>query len=223
MDEYIEKKIKTELLEKDFIKWNKDSIIFLVSIFEYKKLNSFYDFNLILLNDYIKWYKNYLNTNNDTKKDTNNDTNNDTKDDKIDMYKLELLTNIYSLIKDDIKNQQNYNYEDILNENTKVNNIPNNNSNLNLFEYFLESFGITNYCNFTIGIIITLLYIIFKYIITFIFYEKKKEEKKNIFELKIPIGDNLINNSLIKFFLGNKDEKFDLSNLSSFLGDKFNL
>jgi hypothetical protein len=110
MDEYIDKKIKTELVEKDFHKWNKESIIFLVSIFEYKKLNSFYDFNLILLNDYIKWYKNYL----------NNDTKNN-----IDMYNLESLINLYSLIKHDIRNEQNYNYEDILDENIQEN-IPEN-------------------------------------------------------------------------------------------------
>jgi hypothetical protein len=44
-----------------------------------------------------------------------------------------------------------------------------------------------------------------KYILYF-FQFRKKEEKKHIFELKIPIPDNFINNSLIKLFLGdNKD------------------
>ena len=175
--EYIEKKIKKELIDNDFNNWNKESILFLSSIFEFKKYNKLYDLNLILLNDYIKWYE----------KNT---------EQKIEsMYNIELLKKLYILIKEDILYNEHYNYENFLNEN-KIENISNNKNYYTIFDYFYSN----NYCGLSMGLMMTIIYIILKYIIA-LFYNKKKEEKRHIFELKIPIPDNLINNSLIKLFL----------------------
>lgn len=173
--EYIEKKIKNELIDKDFNDWNKESILFLSSIFEFKKYSKLYDLNLILLNDYIKWYQ---------KKFDNNETIEK-------MYNIELLKKLYNLIKEDIHYNENYNYESFLNEN-KIE--PKKNHCL-IFDYILSN----NYCSLSIGLMMTIIYIIMKYILSL--FCEKKEEKKHIFELKIPIPDNLINNSLIKLFL----------------------
>jgi hypothetical protein len=53
--EYIEKKIRDNLINKDFEEWNKESIDFLLSIFS-NNYQSFYKINLLLLEDYIRWY-----------------------------------------------------------------------------------------------------------------------------------------------------------------------
>jgi hypothetical protein len=50
--------------------------------------------------------------------------------------------------------------------------------------------------------ILALILITIKYLFSFI-YSQKMEEKKHIYELKIPIPDNILNNPLIKYFLGN--------------------
>ena len=80
--EYLEKKIKKNLVKKNFRKWNKKSIHFLVSIYENEKYKEFYDFNLILLDDYIIWYKknSYIN----------------------DQYSLDKLIDLYCLISNNV-------------------------------------------------------------------------------------------------------------------------
>jgi hypothetical protein len=50
--------------------------------------------------------------------------------------------------------------------------------------------------------ILALILITIKYLLSFI-YSQKVEEKKHIVQLQIPLPDNLINNPLIKYFLGN--------------------
>jgi hypothetical protein len=199
MNEYFEKKIKIELSEKEFQHWNKESILFLVSIFEYDKLKSLYDFNLILLNDYIKWFKKIE------------------KDDKnVDMYDSELLTRLYLLIKEDLNNHKNSSYQDFLNGIVKEDKAEEYKSSKDesstdgtstdessTYESCMGTCPIYSYHNFLVGFIITIVFILFKYFLSFIFFDKK-EEKKHIFELKLPIPTNLINNSLIKYFLGDK-------------------
>jgi hypothetical protein len=183
MEEYIEKKINDELIKKDFKLWNKESIDFLLFIFEYKKYNVFHNVNLILLNDYIKWY-----------------SENMIEDPNI--YSLENLKHIYSLIKEDISNNIYYNYVKILNKlnNVSTNDNINNEYTLeNILKYILNLVKDPNYYVLIFGIIVTILFKIFNYINI-----EKPYEKKNIFEFKIPIPDNLINNSLIKLFLGEK-------------------
>jgi len=183
MEEYIEKKINDELIKKDFKLWNKDSIDFLLFIFEYKKYNVFHHVNLTLLNDYIKWY-----------------SENIVEDPNI--YSLENLKYIHSLIKEDISKNIYYNYIKILNNlnNVSINDSINNDYTIeNIITYILNLLKDPNYYVLIFGIIVTILFKIFSYINT-----EKLYEKKNIFEFKIPVPDNLINNSLMKLFLGDK-------------------
>jgi len=95
-EEYIEKKIKDQLINKEFKLWDKESIDFLLSIFEYEKYNMFYNINLMLLDDYIKWYT----------KNINETSNN---------YSLENLKYIFCLINTNIYNNVHYNYIKTLN------------------------------------------------------------------------------------------------------------
>ena len=182
-EEYIEKKIKEQLINKDFKLWDKESIDFLLSIFENEKYNMFYNVNLMLLNDYIQWY-----------------SKNDNVNEKCNNYSLENLKYIYCLVNEDIFNNVHYNYIKTLNnlENKVIESYK-----FTLFENLLNILNDKNFCSLTIGIIATIIYIIFNFIIK-IFTLEKKNEKRHIFEIKIPIPDNLINNSLIKFFLDNK-------------------
>ena len=55
--EYIQKKIKSELISTDFKNWNKESIHLLVYVFEFDFLSDLYNLNLLLLKDYIDWCK----------------------------------------------------------------------------------------------------------------------------------------------------------------------
>jgi hypothetical protein len=190
-EEYIEKKIKEQLINKDFKLWDKESIDFLLSIFENEKYNMFYNVNLMLLNDYIQWYS----KNNNINDNVNNNIN-----EKCNHYSLENLKYIYCLVNEDIYNNVHYDYIKTLNNlENKVNGL----YKFTLFENLLNILNDKNFCSLTIGIIATIIYIIFNFIIK-IFTLEKKNEKRHIFEIKIPIPDNLINNSLIKFFLDNK-------------------
>jgi hypothetical protein len=192
-EKYIEKKIKDQLINKDFKLWDKESIDFLLSIFEYEKYNMFYNINLMLLDDYIKWYS----------KNNHENSNN---------YSVPNLKYIYCLINEDIYHNVHYNYIKTLNNLDNKNNtfdifgifgIFGINCLQNLFNYIITLLGDSNFCSITFGIIATIIYIFLNYI-TSLFKFEKKEEKRHIFELKIPIPDNLINNSLIKLFLGDK-------------------
>jgi len=160
--EYLEKKIKKKLVKKHFRKWNKESIKYLVSIFEYPKYDKLYNFNLILLDDYINWYKknSYI----------------------TDQYSLDKLIDLYCLINSNIYRNIYINYDNLLDD------IKTDNKESVFDIYFF-------------GIIILIL-ITIKYLFSII-YGQKREEKKNIFQLQIPIPENIINNPLIKYFLGN--------------------
>jgi hypothetical protein len=73
-----------------------------------------------------------------------------------------------------------------------------------------------------VGTMLTIFYIILRYILFFIPF-KKNEEKKNIYEIKIPIPDNFINNNLLKFFIGeNKDLPIKENNPLNYF-DKYNI
>jgi len=200
-NEYIEKKINDQLLNKDFELWDKESIDFLISIFEHEKYNVFYDVNLLLFDDYIKWYTNKINENEELENTI------------INNYPLDKLKYIYHLINIDIYNNIHYNYVKILNNITNINNNTDiyDTFNLNnLFTYIISMLTDTNFCGISFAIIITVLYAIFNYIISLFKFEKKTEEKK-VFEIKIPIHSNLINNPLVNFFLKNLGNENDSS------------
>ena len=99
--EYIYKKIKDNLINIEFKNWTKESIHFLVSIFEFKKYDSLYDLNLLLLNDYINWQKKSDISTRNRKKNNN-------------IYNLDKLMNIYCIINENIYYGEYCNYITIL-------------------------------------------------------------------------------------------------------------
>ena len=92
-EKYIQKRIKRELLKKDFNEWNKESIQFLVSVYKYDKYKKFYESNLLLLDNFIKWYK---------------------KNKIIDMFSLDKLIQLSCIIKEDLLYEKNYDYNFVL-------------------------------------------------------------------------------------------------------------
>lgn len=179
-EKYVKRKIKKELLKKKFENWDKESIIFLTYVFTNKKYESYHEINLLLLDDYIKWYK-------------KNDIN------KNNMYDLDKLINLYCLIKEDLLYERSNDYTNFLN-----NNIKNEKTCCfgDIYYYFLHD----NLYSLNLGVIITLIYIILKYLLSF---QKPANIEKKV-ELKIPIPENILNNPLIKHFLSD-----------TFLSDKF--
>ena len=150
--DYLEKEIKNNLINKDFIDWNKDSIYLLLSVYEHKdaEYKDFQKTNLILLDRYISWYKKVQH--------------------KIiinsyEQYGLEDLEYISSLIKyDDIP--QNYNK--IL---YKMQNTP--------FYYYIldyiKSFIDLGYSDFGFAMLVFYLIIIIKYLSCFFMIYNNKE------------------------------------------------
>ena len=101
MEKYIKKRINKELIKKKFEEWNKDTILFLTFIYKNRTYTKFYDINLLLLEDYIKWYK---------------------KNGTIqDMYSFDKLTGLYLYIKEDLFYSKNNDYSYFLN-NEKISN-----------------------------------------------------------------------------------------------------
>lgn len=192
--EYIEKKIRDQLINKNFKLWDKESINFLISIFD-KDYKSLYNINLILLNDYIDWYlKNIKNNYN--------------------MYSIDNLEYIYNLIKENtinnIKNKDTY--LNILENLDKEKNEKNINE-LNCCFIYDTIDNFKNYINidifnFLFTIIFIIFIILFRYLML-LFTQNK--EKKYILELNIPISDKLINNPITKLF--NINENNNLSDI----------
>jgi len=143
METDIEKQIKKELINKEFKNWNKSSINFLISIFEFEKYNHLYNINLMLLDNYIKWYK----------KEYNGENN------EI-MYKIENLEYIYCLINNEMYYNIKDNYIKIL---TKIEDNQSYFYILNKIKYLYDIF----YTN--CGLVIFIIIIIIKYIIIFIY------------------------------------------------------
>jgi len=159
---YLEKKIKKSLVKKQFINWNKESIKFLISIYEYPEYDQLYDFNLNLLDNYINWYKKNSYISN--------------------QYSLEKMIDLYCLINSNLYRGIYINYDNFIDNIS----IENKESTFDIFFYG----------------IVALILITIKYLFSFI-NNQKIEEKKHIIQLQIPLPDNLINNPLIKYFLGN--------------------
>ena len=150
--DYLEKEIKNNLINKDFIDWNKDSIYLLLSVYEHKdsEYKDFQKTNLILLDRYISWYKKVQH-----KIIINN----------YEQYALEDLEYISSLIKyDDIP--QNYNK--IL---YKMQHTP--------FYYYIldyiKSFIDLGYSDFGFAMLVFYLIIIIKYLSCFFMIYNNKE------------------------------------------------
>ena len=160
--EDLQEKIKIELKDIDFKNWNKNSIDFLISIFESDKYNSLYNDNLILLNDYIEWYR-----------------NNSVQD----MYNFNNINKIYFLIKEDIKVNIRDNYVNLLH------NIENN--KINTYDYY-SKYNISYDNMFTI--LIFLIFLNLLYLIRNIYNTFYIKKPVYLFELKIPLSENITNN-----------------------------
>lgn len=101
---YIQNKLKKELLNKEFKFWNYDTIDFLIYIYDFDEYYLYYNMNLLLLEDYIKWYE-----------ENSSEIN-------INMYSLEKLCQLRDKIKNDLNisncyknflNNKNIKYESI--------------------------------------------------------------------------------------------------------------
>jgi hypothetical protein len=184
----MKKRIKNELLKKPLDEWNKESIIFLTYIYKYPKYSEFYDNNLLLLDNYIKWYK--IKDNNDMVKDN--------------MYNIDKLIKLYIMIKEDMYYDKNYNYTYFLNDYDNSNNSDNKNISIIslLYDFYYYLFN-EKFCSLSFGLMLTIIYAITKFLYNLLFLCKKEEEKK-IFEFKIPIPNNILDNPFIKQLLNDK-------------------
>lgn len=102
----IKDEINEKLINTEFELWDKYSIIFLVSIFEFKEYSELYEGNLELLKKYILWAR-------------------DNQDKVIgkNMYKYYTLVKIYHMINDDIFYDRHFDYKvDLNNTESKYSN-----------------------------------------------------------------------------------------------------
>jgi len=199
--EDIKKKIKKELVDKDFIMWNKDSIKFLISIFSNDDYKDLYNDKLELFHKNIIWLK-------------------DNKFNKFDFknrYSYDILVELLVLIKKDLYYDKKYNYIselDIIEKfyNPKKINDYNINYLCNDFIYFIF-----------IGFI--LLYFFIKFLCNFFINNYLKNSKANPmykFNLVLNLKDVLKSDessSSSSNFLDNlkSDELSSSSSLSNFL------
>jgi predicted XRE-type DNA-binding protein len=161
--DYLEKEIKNNLINKDFIDWNKDSIYLLLSVYENKEpeYKDFQKINLVLLDRYISWYKKVQNR---------------IIINSYEQYSLEDLEYISSLIKYDIIPQ---NYNKIL---YKMQNIP--------FYYYIldyiKSIIDLAYSDFGFGVLVIYIIIMFKYLSCFfIMYNNKNTSLYNSYQYNL--------------------------------------
>jgi hypothetical protein len=148
MEKYIKKRINKELIKKKFEDWNKNTILFLIFIYKNSIYSKFYDINLLLLEDYIKWYK---------------------KNGTIqDMYSFDKLTGLYLYIKEDLFYSKNNDYSYFLNNEKISNSLMDD-----IYSYFINN----NFCSLSFGLMITISYIIIKYFYLLLFSIKVDDKK----------------------------------------------
>jgi hypothetical protein len=211
---YIEKKIKNELIDNIFIRWNIDSIHFLLSIFPEKKYKKFHNICLSILFDYVKWFKyenNYLYNRS---------------------YYPTDLDYIHGLISNDLLNNTNINinYIDKLEQHIKTENINNkafyypNYSNNYSNNYIDKSNSFSSYSNCNFIYIMEIIFFIFilailffiKYIYSCINISKKPYQKIE-FENKYPCGFH----SSFGSFLNDKNNN-KVNNINDKINSLFN-
>jgi len=187
MDEKkMEKNIKKKLLKKDFKKWDKKSILFLISVYKDEKFNSFYELNILLLDDYIKWR-----VINSTDKD---------------MYNLNKLINLYCLIKKDIYCGKTNDYELFLKDDIFSPDCIPQDYHSSSHKHLDKNIDgpiciIHNIYHLIIGFIIMMMYILFQYFYSIIIFKSPQIENNKILELNIPIQEDTLNNQFIKKIL----------------------
>ena len=160
---YIKQKIKNDFINTHYSKWNITSIHFLLSIFSVKKYKKFHNTCLLILSDYIKWFKydnNYLYN---------------------QSYYPSDLEYIYNIISKNILNKiidTNINYIEILEKYVQndINNINNNNNSYFDNSYF-DNFNFFYIIEIIFFIAILLILFIIKY--SFSFMNKIEYNKIN--------------------------------------------
>lgn len=184
-EKYIKRKIKKELIKKKFNKWNKESINLLVYVYKSNKYESFFEINTLLLDDYIKWYKeqpiNY------------------------DMYKFNTLVNLYCMIKEDLYYNRRFDYMPFLINEDKPKVIENNSP----VDIFFDYLSCNTFCGVNLWLFVLFFMILTRYIGIFLsFNERKIDIPKppllKPFEFTMPQMEDLLNNPFIKNFLIDK-------------------
>ena len=127
---YIEQKIKNNLINNDYSKWNTISIQFLLSIFSTKKYKKFHKICLLILSDYIKWFK----INNNCLYNVS--------------YYLTDLEYIYNLISDNLANKiiTDIDYNNLLEQYITNDINDTNNKNKEIKNNYLNNSNYSNYC-----------------------------------------------------------------------------
>lgn len=174
-EKYIQKRIKKELLKKDFNEWNKESIQLLISVYKYDKYKKFYESNLLLLDNFIKWYK---------------------KNKIVDMFSLDKLIQLSCIIKEDLLYEKNYDYNFVLYNTVKS--FDNDTTEL-FFKYISYFIYNDTFYSLGTGLFFVIIYSLIKY-----FSKKEKEEKKLDFQIPIPeniMNNPLIKQFLTQNFL----------------------
>ena len=146
---YIENKILTQIINKDHQSWNKESIDLLIYVFEFEFLSDMHNLCLMLLKDYILWYKENLSL-----------KCSESTMDK-DLYKLEDLEEIYQKIDNNLIENKYENYVKYLKKKTVSKN-DNNIKQCPFIKYDYSHFYIEDfiYDNF-IWICIAILFLYF--------------------------------------------------------------
>ena len=202
---YLEKKIKSDLINKKFEDYDKDSIKFLTSIYQFETYKDFYSMNLLILYDYIEWYK---------------ENKHNEHFDKTKMYELEILKQLYSFIKEDLYNNVYYNYDYYLNKTEEK-----KNSNKLCYQPFyyniLNTCFDSNYFSLTMGVIFTFLYLIFTYILSLISRNCSYKNKIYEYSNNQPFITPLVNSNPYKKEDKNIDISNNILNNSSSLGSSF--
>jgi len=186
---FLKDDIEERLVKVNFEDWDKYSISFLVSIFQYKQYEEFYEGNLSLLKKYIDWARN--------------------NQDKVygkNMYKYDTLVKIYHMINDDLFYNRKYDHRIDLN-NLEMKDIffKNNYGNYDTYTCDLYTSGLFQFSSgfFIFSIILILIFFIISFIKKFItlIYKKTifRQQIQNIKSIEYPIGSiNL--NKIIDFF-----------------------
>jgi Fe2+ transport system protein B len=176
-EKYMKRKIKKELIKKKFNKWNKESINLLVYVYQSNKYESFFEINTLLLDDYIKWYKN--------------------QPINYDMYNFNTLVKLYCMIKEDLFYNRRFDYMPFLMNQDKPKTLENNSVVDDFFDYLATN----TFCGINLWLFVLFFMIITRYLGIFLSFRERKIETPKPFEFKVPQMENLLNNPFIKDFL----------------------
>lgn len=189
------KKNVLNLKKIEYSKWNKKIfkyLLFLIINDNYKK---YHDLLLIIYDEFIFFNEhgggNIINV--DNLKQVRNKLKLDNDDDNkniINFYENLEKENEEKEYKEKIKNERKF-YNELKCSEHKFDNFNFESMVLDILDFKFISFGIAFFIIFFICFVKNL------------FCYKSNFEKKNIFEFKIPLEDNIFVNNILKYFLGN--------------------